>query len=496
MTTTNKTLSYYKSTRKDFNEINLLNTVVEDFDINFELLKEIMYQQAPTGTKYEEIKKEYLLEVLRKITDPNNTVITESNRNIYITKGVNDFYPTVVAHYDTAQDYHESMDIMVSGNWMFGFNQSEGEQCGIGADDSVGVYFALEMLIRLPVCKVAFFFGEERGCLGSAVADMAFFENSSIVTQLDRRSYTNDFIYYTNGVTTFSSEHYTVINPLLEKYNYQLNQGSCTDVGKLRQKGLKVCSHNLSCGYFNEHTNSEVIHIPSMNNALMLAYELLQTVYNENLVLTFPIPEPPKKNSYFKEDNDYGFDYYSSYSNYPNYSGYDNDYVDENGNYKLFPEPKENNGNDFGDGYAWNEEFGIMTKDGKITSMYFRDFFPLLEGQDLLYEFSEKKVYPKEEAKALVENDEMDQVFYTAYYKESYSDFQDLLEKDEKEILECTTHGVCPCCGSNSLETTYHLQINTVECNFCHSTFYVDFDMLSIEDLPDDRHGTLYIDNY
>ena len=96
-------------------------------------------------------------------------------------------------------------------------------------------------------------------------------------------TYSNDFIKYTNGVQTFSEEHYDLIEPLLDKYGYSFNNGSCTDVGKLRQRGLQVSSHNLSCGYFNEHTDNEVIHIPSMNNALSLAQELLELVQMINV---------------------------------------------------------------------------------------------------------------------------------------------------------------------------------------------------------------------
>ncbi len=466
--------------RRDYKEVDAQNVIVEDFEIDFNLLASIMYQQAPTGSKYEAIKKDFLINLLQSTL--TGVEIYEREGNIYAIKGEADNYPTVVAHYDTAQDYHPGLNIIVRDNWMFGFDTVEAEQCGIGADDSVGVYFAIEMLKRLPACKVVLFYGEERGCIGSGKCDMDFFKDSSIVTQLDRRSYTNDFINYTNGVTTYSKEHNEVVAPLLEKYGYHFNTGSCTDVGKLRQRGLTVCSHNLSCGYFNEHSDREIIHIPSMNNACMLAYELLSKVYSENLVLTFP--EEFKSNNSWKGSPDLNYSFYSRSSLFDD----DTDMDSWNNSFQSTSSDSSV------EGYEWDPYWGVMTKNGVVTSNYFRDFFPIFD-KDEIWEETDHHKMSEEAAFELVESGEIEPMYYSAIFEKHYSTFQDLKDKTDLEIRESIAKGECPCCGTRSNNFQYHAEYNVTECLHCGSSFHVDFDMLIIEDLPLDRFQTFILDN-
>lgn len=286
--------SYYPGYSRD--EADLLKIeMIKDFNVDFDLLKSIMLHQSPTrNVSLNNIKADFLLKTIKDLTGVEGVKLKD---NLYFTKGESDFYPTIVAHYDTAQDYHEGFTVNVGKNWIYGFDEARAKQCGIGADDSVGIYFAIEMLKRLKHCKVVLFHSEESGCIGSHDCDMKFFDNSIIVTQLDRRSYTTDFIKYTNGVQTFSEAHYDLVKPLMEKYGYTFNNGSCTDIGALRQEGLAVSSHNLSCGYLNEHTDEEVIHIPSMQNAFCFAQEMLEMLLERNEPLTFPTPVKTLKSS-------------------------------------------------------------------------------------------------------------------------------------------------------------------------------------------------------
>lgn len=274
-------------------------TIIEDFEIDYPLLFSIMEQQAPTDSEAAQTKKRnFLIKLIEEQT--GLTVVCDKAKNIYITKGESKFYPTIVAHYDTAQEYHKGFNVLKLGDWIYGFDTVEGSQCGIGADDSVGVYFAIEMLKRMPVCKVALFYGEERGCIGSKACDMTFFENSLLVSQLDRRSFENDFIVFTNGVEVFPDYHLVVIKDILDKYKYEAADGSCTDVGQLRQNGLAVASHNTACGYFNEHTDQEMIHIPSMINSMTMVYEIQMRLLESETPLVFPY-EPESINSLYPD---------------------------------------------------------------------------------------------------------------------------------------------------------------------------------------------------
>jgi len=263
----------------------LKNERVKDFGTNYEMLESIMLFQSPTRDRLKnEAKAKFLLDLIKDYTGVQGVVV---KGNLYFTKGDAEFYPTVVAHYDTAQDYYNDMQIIKTKDWIFGFDNHTARQCGIGADDSVGIYFGIEMLKRLDNCKMVLFHSEEQGCIGSHACDMDFFKDSLIVTQLDRRSFTSDFITYTNGVQVFSPQHEELVRPIIEKYGYSFTKGICTDVGALRFEGLAVSSHNLSCGYLNEHSNEEVIHINSMENAFCLAEEMLIMLAERNEPLTF-----------------------------------------------------------------------------------------------------------------------------------------------------------------------------------------------------------------
>ena len=259
---------------------------IKDFGTNYELLESIMLFQSPTNDKVlNEAKANFLLDLIKDYAGVQGIKVKD---NLYFTKGEAEFYPTVVAHYDTAQKYHQDMQIIKTKDWIFGFDNHTAGQCGIGADDSVGLYFGIEMLKRLDHCKMVLFHSEEQGCVGSHACDMSFFDDSIIVTQLDRRSYTTDFITHTNGVQVFSSEHEELVKPILDVYGYSFARGICTDVGALRQEGLAVSSLNLSCGYLNEHTDTEVIHINSMENAFCFAEDMLVMLMERNEQLIFP----------------------------------------------------------------------------------------------------------------------------------------------------------------------------------------------------------------
>ena len=154
----------------------------------------------------EESQKLFINQVLRYVRNKGIkiTTKTDSYGNVYVTKGTAGLYPCVVSHVDTVHSYNPDLKILNCGDLVFGFDSTTGKQHGIGADPKNGVYFAIEMLLRLDHVKVVFFQDEESGCLGSTSADMQFFKDCSFVVQLDRRSFTTDIIEHTNGVRLLS----------------------------------------------------------------------------------------------------------------------------------------------------------------------------------------------------------------------------------------------------------------------------------------------------
>jgi hypothetical protein len=438
------------------------HTIKGDFPVDFDLLFDIMYQQSPTyQPELEAIKKDWLIELISKI---EGVTVYEKGGNIYCTKGAAEFYPTIVAHYDTAQDYHVGMRIFKTDEWIFGFDNARGEQCGLGLDDSVGVCFAIQMLKVLPNCKVALFYAEERGCIGSGNCDMSFFDNSLVVAQLDRRSYTNDFIKFTNGVQTFNPDHYDLLDPLMDKYGYSLNSGTATDVGKLRQRGLKVSSFNQSCGYFNEHGDSEVASVALMINAFSFTYDLLVKIAERNIPLTFPVPN-------LRSELPYGGSKTKSSSTYLGTGAKQiNIWDDDDADWYYDVQKGE-----------WMPPKSELAS-AKSSKHWSRPEDPL----DMLDPFGDV-AYDKDKAEEAAAEEEYE--IYSEWMTECYPQYQDPRLREglesfsnkskvlykQADLDEMMMEGICPNCLGDKLHVTNDLLLNSY-CYECESIFNVPED--------------------
>lgn len=187
------------------------------------------------------------------------------NWGITATKGLSETYPCIVAHMDEVHDRHVGKRIFETENGLlFGYDIVKGEQCGIGADDKNGIWVALKMLERLDAVKVAFFIGEEIGCIGSKQCDLGFFDDCRYVIQCDRRN-GGDFITDA-GVELCSKAFIRDCN--IERFGYHEEHGLMTDVLELKERGLKVSAVNLSCGYYNPHTAEELTVFSQLENCL------------------------------------------------------------------------------------------------------------------------------------------------------------------------------------------------------------------------------------
>lgn len=446
----------------DYKQV-LKRTIVKDFPINYEVFYSIMYKQSPTyDTGCQQRKAKFLLDLFRKYAGVQGTL--DKQDNLYFIKGEADLYPTIVAHYDTAQDYHPGLTIQQAGDWIYGFDITTGGQCGIGADDSVGIYFALEMIKKMPACKVVLFYGEERGCIGSSSCDMSFFKDSLLVSQLDRRSFKNDFIVHTNGVTVFPDEHIEVIQDILDTYDYAEANGSCTDVGALRKSKLEVASHNTACGYFNEHTDEEVIHIPSMINAMAMVSDIQSRLFEQQLQLTFPYVAPAvqpwsygKSVTYYEDSLD---------KNYYDWYGIDKEE-------EVHPHMEE-----------------ILEIASAEWSYYKQELT-----DDYILELTGVS---REEAteEACLNNPAFYGLPYVMYHKKSFSSirgqFMDICKADIKHYLatqgESNRIGIHSCCTA---EMIYDVDHDYMYCPECESQYYYPFEPEDLVELPDDSSKSL-----
>ena len=226
------------------------------------------------------LMNKYIREFVKEIPDCK---LYKNHGNLYVTRGNADIYPCVVAHTDTVHDIHKEFHIKRHKDIYYAINQDI-ERVGVGGDDKVGVFVALEILRTTPNCKVAFFRDEEVGCVGSKLADMTFFDDVAFVMQCDRQGYT-DFVNEIFYEDMFNKEFSDGISDLLTKYGKVESDGGMTDVWQLAENGLDVCCANMSCGYYDPHTDNEYIRISEVLATLDLVKEICETMSDKRWLI-------------------------------------------------------------------------------------------------------------------------------------------------------------------------------------------------------------------
>lgn len=350
--------------------------------------------------------------------------------NLYVTKGESSLYPCVVAHTDINQKVRNNVSIMEAGNWIFGFDRDEAEQCGLGADDKVGVYFAVHMFDLFDNIKLFFPKDEEVGLLGTYEANKNFFSNCTMLVQLDRNSYKNDLITYTNGIEVCSKEFVEAASDIMDKYMYATNSGTCTDIGGIKKFNTVNCvAMNVSCGYINEHSNNEVISKPHFENAINFGYELLKLgvgkMWNH---------KSPASNLNYSFGSSYAGMYATRYDYYDDYYGAKLDSVSES-----IPA----------------NSFLAETINGQVITLHIND----KDQDDYL-----KETYPE-----LIDD------YYRANYLISYSADGEVEEVEGQSYIDdCLMDKLCPCCFNDvKISNSLLLYVN---CDMCGSSFNIPQD--------------------
>jgi len=236
---------------------------------NKELLIDLLSVQTTSGNEFNMIA--HIFNFCRENV-PEADVKVKDN-NIYITKGESDVYPCVVAHTDTVHDIHDYFKVFDDDGCLFAFNAETGKQVGVGGDDKVGIWLALEMLMKFDKIKCAFFHSEEIGCVGSRAADMDWFKDVGYCLQGDRRG-NKDFVNSISG-KLFSKRFSKTIAPILLHHGYAETSGAITDVGQLAENGIGVCVANMSCGYYAPHSDEEVVEFQHADNCRQMVEKLI-----------------------------------------------------------------------------------------------------------------------------------------------------------------------------------------------------------------------------
>jgi hypothetical protein len=237
-----------------------------------ELLKALYEIHSPSGSE-KKLKRFIKRWVANNI---EGVVCTWDNAgNVYFTKGESETYPVVVAHLDQVQKAHaKDFKAVITEDIIFGYSPSEKEYQGLGADDKNGLWIALKCLQTFDVIKVAFFVGEEIGCVGSSKCDMNFFADARFVVEPDRRG-GNDLITEISCMDIASEAFLNSFD--YASFGYKKTSGMMTDVLELTERGIGVACINMSCGYYNPHTDEEFTVISDLLNALDLVEHIITT---------------------------------------------------------------------------------------------------------------------------------------------------------------------------------------------------------------------------
>lgn len=228
-----------------------------------ELLKQLYTIHALSG-KEKRIRnfiKGYIFENI-----PGVQVLEDEMGNLFITKGEAKSYPCIVAHLDQVQILHsKDFRAIETDEIIFGYSPSNRCQEGLGADDKNGIWVALQCLMKYEALKIAFFVDEEVGCIGSRFAGITFFNDCRFVIQPDRRGY-SDVITQISWESLCSEQFLSDIQP--EQFGYTPTDGLMTDIQALRDNGLEISCINLSCGYYEPHTDCEFTVKSDLKNCL------------------------------------------------------------------------------------------------------------------------------------------------------------------------------------------------------------------------------------
>lgn len=228
--------------------------------------------------------------------------------NIYVTKGDADLYPTMVSHIDTVHDINYNAELVQLNDMLLAVDNKTAERYGIGGDDKVGVYITLSMLDAFDNFKAVFFKDEEVGCIGSSNADFSFFDDSTIVLECDRRGF-GDFVTSISGTKLSDDTLINDIQDILDVYKRTTCSGGITDVGEIADKN-EVQVANMSCGYYDPHSDNEYILVSEVESTKDMCYNILHRTKDKRYTIAL--------------DERVTFDYgmYGGYRGLGNYGAY------------------------------------------------------------------------------------------------------------------------------------------------------------------------------
>lgn len=253
--------------------MNLENTTIKELSLLFELFR----INSPSGD-------EQLIKKFIKAFCVQNKIACKSDKkgNLYLKKGKG-VRPCLAAHLDTVFSEKSTITpIIVDSNTIIGYDSKLKEQCGLGADDKVGVFLVLKSMLRYKNIKSVLTVEEEIGCLGAKEINLDFFSDVAYVIQADRKGYGDFVIEASNSryddIKLSSKEFQDDCEVVTKKYGFKATDGGSTDVVMFKELGLNVSVVNLSCGYYFPHEDTEYVNPKELFRVMNMIFEILDTL--------------------------------------------------------------------------------------------------------------------------------------------------------------------------------------------------------------------------
>lgn len=200
-----------------------------------------------------------LKKVLSKFLSKHYKKVVETDDYIFAE---GDIPIALVAHMDTVFKlppddiyYDERKNVMWSPD-------------GLGADDRAGVYAIVTLIREGFKPHIIFTTDEEMGAIGASLLAKLDcpFSDCKYIIQLDRRG-SNDCVFYDCDNQAFVD--------YVEQFGFEWNYGTFTDISKLCP-AWKIAGVNLSVGYRDEHSTSEVLFVGQLLSTIAKVRKMLQ----------------------------------------------------------------------------------------------------------------------------------------------------------------------------------------------------------------------------
>jgi len=233
------------------------------------LEKTIELFQIPS-TSWNEISMAiYLCKYLEKISGVAFEI--DDYGNIKVTKGEGP-YPCFCAHLDTVHTYPSGFQVKFDKGFLYAIDNNN-RLVGVGGDDKCGILVCLYLLEKLKNVKIAFFSKEETGVIGSNHISLQFFQDCKFLGGIDRWN-GNDFVDKYNGISTVSDDFTFDAIPIFDKFKLSSTHGLFTDSFNVMERRVNISCFNLSCGYYQHHTNKEYVDTQELYNSCLISEEL------------------------------------------------------------------------------------------------------------------------------------------------------------------------------------------------------------------------------